>query len=120
MLLLNTTILSPLILFYTYTLPVAGLRPFSLFGCAPNDLVQFSQKSFLWGSSFLNTSAIGVVKASNSLLCRDKFKKIKRYSGLQNPSQNHVTVYLYVSNEGGNMILKSGLTSQTKMMKIKC
>jgi hypothetical protein len=66
----------------------------------------------------LNTSAIGVVKASNGVLCRDKFKKIKRYSQLYNPSQNYVTVYLYVSNEGGDMILKSGSISQTKMMKI--
>jgi len=84
----------------------------------PNDLVQFSQKSFLWGSSFLNTSTIGVGKASNSVLCRDKFKKIKRYSRLQNPSRNYATVYLYVSNEGSNMILKSGSIFQRKKDKM--
>ena len=49
----------------------------------------------------------------------DKFKKIKRYSRLCNPFKNYISAYLNVSNEGGNRILKSGSTSQTKMMKVK-
>jgi hypothetical protein len=49
----------------------------------------------------------------------DKFKKIKRYSRLCNPFKNYISAYLNVSNEGGNRILESGSTSQTKMMKIK-
>jgi len=44
----------------------------------------------------------------------DKFKKIKRYSRLCNPSKNYITAYLNVSNEGSNRILKSGSTSQNK------
>jgi hypothetical protein len=44
----------------------------------------------------------------------DKFKKIKRYSRLCNPSKNYISVYLNVSNEGGSRILKSGSTSQNK------
>jgi hypothetical protein len=66
--------LSPdsLSLLYIYTTRRWAEVVLSLFGCMPNDLVQFSQKSFLWGSSFLNTSTIGVGKASNNVLCRDK------------------------------------------------